>query len=270
MSPAPLSVLSLRRPRYQRVAEELRAAIRRGSYPIGTRLPPETVLCAQLKVSRFTLREALRELGNAGLISRRRRTGTIVTAGAQEARTNNIGSHRRNDNSSTAQNRLVYILSRRQIACNSSLSAMLECMPGRKWLRTESLTIREDDGRRLCATILFQDRSAFGSLSEAPCDQASPGLELPSPSPFSLVEQQIIAVKLGRREARRLQSRPGLPALLAIRRYYISAGVLVALSRTTYRGSTFSFQLSLLRDSGWDRSGCGLMSALATVAHRKH
>ena len=59
-------------------ADAITAAISGGAYPAGTQLPPESQLAANLGVSRATLREALRQLQHAGLITRRHGRGTFV------------------------------------------------------------------------------------------------------------------------------------------------------------------------------------------------
>ncbi len=67
-------------PIYQRVAGELTARIASGAFPVGTFLATEMELYDEYDVSRSTIREALRQLRDTGLISRRRRIGTEVLA----------------------------------------------------------------------------------------------------------------------------------------------------------------------------------------------
>lgn len=69
-----------RPPRYRAIAAELRSAIGAGRYPVGSRLPTEQQLCEQFAASRQTLREALRNLTDEGLIMRRPRSGSVVVA----------------------------------------------------------------------------------------------------------------------------------------------------------------------------------------------
>lgn len=59
-------------------ADAISAAISDGAYPAGTQLPPESQLAANLGVSRATLREALRQLQDRGLIIRKHGRGTFI------------------------------------------------------------------------------------------------------------------------------------------------------------------------------------------------
>lgn len=62
------------------VVSALLERIRSGALPAGTQLPPERVLAAQLKVSRGTLREAVRILDHTGVLEVRTRAGAYVSS----------------------------------------------------------------------------------------------------------------------------------------------------------------------------------------------
>ena len=62
------------------VLAHLRAAIERGDYPVGTKLPAEAALSREFEVSRSVVREALRGLQALGMTESKTGKGTFVTA----------------------------------------------------------------------------------------------------------------------------------------------------------------------------------------------
>jgi GntR family transcriptional repressor for pyruvate dehydrogenase complex len=60
------------------VAEQLRREILSGVYAPGDKLHPELVLASELRVNRFTVREAMNKLSQLHLIERRPGAGTVV------------------------------------------------------------------------------------------------------------------------------------------------------------------------------------------------
>jgi len=76
MSPAK----SPRLPKYKKLANTLINKIESGRLSIGDKMPAELDLMAQYKVSRFTVREALRVLEQAGRVSRERGRRTVFTS----------------------------------------------------------------------------------------------------------------------------------------------------------------------------------------------
>jgi GntR family transcriptional regulator len=67
-----------RQPKYQRIAGELREAIRAGAYAPGDRLPGENELMTKHGVARMTARQALGALQNEGLAESRQGAGVFV------------------------------------------------------------------------------------------------------------------------------------------------------------------------------------------------
>ncbi len=64
--------------KYQIVIDDLRLAIKNGTYPAYSQLPSVNKLCEQYEVSKITINKALGELETEGLISRRRGSGSFV------------------------------------------------------------------------------------------------------------------------------------------------------------------------------------------------
>ena len=58
---------STRRPKYRQIADDLRAKIADGTYPVGTALPSTSHLMATYDVSVTVVRAAVRELQNEGI-----------------------------------------------------------------------------------------------------------------------------------------------------------------------------------------------------------
>jgi len=65
-------------PLHRQVIEVLLSQIANGQFLVGDRLPTEEALCQQFKISRVTVRLALKELENAGLLVRAPGRGTFL------------------------------------------------------------------------------------------------------------------------------------------------------------------------------------------------
>lgn len=67
-------------PLYDQIRRAIRDLILNGAWPPGTTVPPEHALMERLGASRMTVHRALVQLAREGLITRRRRSGTIVAS----------------------------------------------------------------------------------------------------------------------------------------------------------------------------------------------
>ncbi|MEE1930637.1 FadR/GntR family transcriptional regulator [Streptomyces sp. TRM 70351] len=67
------------------VIDALRGQITTGEWPVGSRIPTEPELVAQLGVARNTVREAIRALAHNGLLDIRQGSGTYVVATSELA-----------------------------------------------------------------------------------------------------------------------------------------------------------------------------------------
>ncbi len=65
-------------PLYKQLMQKLRTDIQSGVYPVHSRIPSEQELCQTYQVSRVTVRKALAELTQEGLLKRHQGKGTFV------------------------------------------------------------------------------------------------------------------------------------------------------------------------------------------------
>ena len=65
-------------PLYKQLMQKLRSDIASGVYPVHSRIPSEQELCETYQVSRVTVRKALAELSQEGLLKRHQGKGTFV------------------------------------------------------------------------------------------------------------------------------------------------------------------------------------------------
>src|SRR5688572_12145983 len=73
-------------PRYITVAQALMQEIESGKLPVGGMLPTEVEICERFGISRHTAREAVRQLTDRGIVTRRAGIGTTIRKNAVNAR----------------------------------------------------------------------------------------------------------------------------------------------------------------------------------------
>lgn len=83
MSLAPIHKGSL----VESVIEQLRTTVESGKWPVGEKIPVESILAVRFDVSRNTVREAVRVLVHAGMLETRQGAGTFVRATVDPAET---------------------------------------------------------------------------------------------------------------------------------------------------------------------------------------
>jgi DNA-binding GntR family transcriptional regulator len=237
------------RPRYLQVADRLTTLIGAGDYAVGAYLPTERELCAHFSVSRHTVREALRIVRDAGLVSRRRRVGTEVVARtptpSYRQRTNSI-----DDLLQYADETRIIVLRKTRVTCDEELAALLGCGARDEWIRVESLRVAPGDPRPICLTTAYVS-AAFPDVEaelESLDGPISAMLERVYGIRIARIDQTIQAVRLGARQAKLLRAAPGGAALRAVRRYYDAKGRLIESSSAIHPAQRFVYETSIVRE----------------------
>jgi DNA-binding GntR family transcriptional regulator len=240
-------------PRYVTVANALTEAIGTGRYPVGAALPTEHELCERFSVSRFTVREALRRLAQGGLVSRRPRAGTVVTARA-----------RRDPYVQTIESidgLMQYTVdTRMRIVQTGSVThavgaaADLPFPAGETWGFALGVRHRSGDGLPICVTRVYLN-PGFKGIVRRVAGQKGPiyrVIERHYGVPVARVDQRISATSLSREDAQRLKARAGEPALRLRREYYDGAGRLLEVADSVHPAGRFSYQMTLRKPQPGD------------------
>jgi GntR family transcriptional regulator len=234
--------------RYERIAQALEERISSGSVAIGETLPTEADLCRKYRVSRYTAREALRQLRDAGLITRRPRAGsTVAAAQARTAFSLPLGS---------AEDLLRYatetrfLIHRRQRirAIGQDLEA-LDCRRGQKWIKLSGIRVRPGIETPVCLLTVYLNIALAGLEKQLPRSSGViyPQVEKALGVRIAWIGHRIEAALLDETQAERLRAKAGAPALRVRRSYYDANERLLELSDSLHAAERFAYEMRLSR-----------------------
>ncbi|MFM7533479.1 MAG: GntR family transcriptional regulator [Rubrivivax sp.] len=239
-------------PRYRSIADGLIQDIVGGRYPVGGSLPSEAELCVQLQVSRHTMREALRILEAAGLISRRQGSGSEVVASTPPVRfRQNVDSIE--DLLQYGNESRLQLLSTRERPATADVAVRLGCAVGTPCVELMGLrTERGEPGRPFALTqIWFPPQTARRrERLLQPASALKVMLDTVDARTLGHVEQTFTAVALDAEAARLLRARKGAPSLRADRSYHDRRGRLLVVATSWHRADLFRYSTVLRHEAG--------------------
>ena len=156
-------------PLYHQLMQRISADIEKGTYPVGSRIPPEHELEDLYQVSRVTVRRALAELTSEGLLERKQGKGTFVSMPRVRQRLNSLHSF----HDSCKLNGMkpgTDVIHKKETPATPSDAEELNVRPGARVL--EILRVRRADGvpvtlernRFTMAYAYLEDQELNGSL----------------------------------------------------------------------------------------------------------
>ncbi|HTR10622.1 MAG TPA: GntR family transcriptional regulator [Paraburkholderia sp.] len=240
-------------PLYAQLAQKLRHAIAAGTYPIGARLPTEHQLCEQYQVSRFTAREAVRILADSGLVVRKQRVGTIVTATS--------GSPRYTHNATSVRDLLQYAQDTQlrfayigKLALSKALAEEFGAQAGAEWvycvgIRVAGTLAEQAAGavRPICVTRLYLNPMLEGieTRLRGRRDAVHTLIESNYGILIERVEQDLQGISLDAEDAANLGATPGAAGLRIVRRYYSAKGELLEIADNVHAGDRFTYHMEM-------------------------
>ncbi len=238
-----------RPPLYARIETLLRDAIADGRYGIGTLLPTEAELCETLRVSRHTIREALRRLVESGLVERRQGAGTMVVA--RESPRGTVQSLRSIESlfQYAADTRLD-IHTRRMVPLSVEDAAEIPATAGERWLWLDGMRIGQDGVPIATAEVLIDPR--FAAIGNALPERGAiyAMIESRFGVEVSEVVQEITAAPMPAPVAHALGRKPRTVGMRFLRRYLGTDGATVLLSRSWHPAERFTYAMRLRRGEG--------------------
>src|SRR5437868_11094735 len=151
---SPMASLIGQQPRYMQLAQTLLNEIQSGTYPLGGQLPTEFELCEQFGMSRFTVREAIKQLVQMGLLSRQPRLGTRIVATAPVGGYRQVMGGVTDLRQYTAETELD-IESTELVELEPAIAALVDARPGERWLHALGVRRTPDQRAPICFTEVF-------------------------------------------------------------------------------------------------------------------
>ncbi|NEX48771.1 phosphonate metabolism transcriptional regulator PhnF [Pseudotabrizicola algicola] len=225
------------------IAATLRAEIADGAYAPGARLPTEAELSARFGVNRHTLRRALADLAQAGVIVSRRGSGVFVAARPTDYRLGRrVRFHQTVSDSGRTPSRRITRLETRP--AQSVEATALEIAPGALVHVVEGVSLA--DGMPLGAFRSVFAAARFPELLTAMEGQSSVTAALRSCGlmDYTRRDTRLTAKLADPVLALALQVKPGAPVLRSVALNIDAAGVPVEFGTTWFAGDRVTLTVS--------------------------
>lgn len=229
-------------PLYLHVASRLADAIAEKTYPVGSRLPTELELCKQFRTSRFTVREAVKQLQALGLVETRHGSGTEVVASEASAGRYSLSfGSVLNMQHSSRSTRLTSIRSE-LVAADRITAPLMCCEVGDDLLRVDALRVlvspKGRSGKAVAITevyILGQYAAVRDEIMQADVTIGEL-IERRFGISIARIEQSVEPCRLNDSEAQALDLPPGSLGLRFSRQYVDQRGQLFEFARSVQAG----------------------------------
>ena len=242
--------------RYREIAEDLIGQIRSGRVPVGGVLPGELQLMEEYGASRHTIRDALRQLEELGLVERRRGVGTRVLARrASRAYVHRVRSP--TELMKYPRESRMQVAGSGYVKVSGPQAALLGCKSGARWMRIRA--VRRMPGRRppICQLEVYlrPKYAAVAGQVGRTRDLAFQLIERRYGVPVVEVDVEVMARPMPADAAVALKVEEGSPSMTVVRRYRDERGDMLCVSVSEHPGERYTFAQTLKRV--WDTNEAG-------------
>ncbi len=238
-------------PHYLQLAQTLINEIQSGRFPVGTTIPTEFELCEQFGVSRSTVREAVKQLVQLGMVMRQAGIGTTVKSANSEGSYRQVMQQLNDLHRYTADTVLKLLRKDTVELADPVLCAMLNAKPGETWLHLEGVRRSPESADPIYHTEVYI-QPAFRSLTGFENEPHTPiytFIERQFGEQIAQVQQEIRSIALPADIAKIVNAKARSPALWLLRRYFNKRGEIVEAAISIHPADRFSYSETFQR--GW-------------------
>jgi DNA-binding GntR family transcriptional regulator len=229
-------------PLYFQVARRLEAAIEDGTLPAGTKIENEIKLAEELKLSRPTIRRAIQELVDSGLMVRRRGIGTQVVHGRITRRVELTSLYDDLDRDKKAPRTVVLL--HEVVPPTAEIATALDLTDDSPILHIKRL--RSADGQPLALLENFLPPE-FADITRAQLEQQGLYQVLRARgATMRIAKQRIGARGAHSEEATLFERAKGSAVLTMSRTVYDNAGRAIEYGTHAYAPEAYSFEVTLV------------------------
>jgi GntR family transcriptional regulator len=218
-------------PQHRQLAESLITQIREGTLLVGDRLPTELKLSESSGLARGTVRRALEHIEDLGMISRRRRAGTVVTSPVPVDRYQPLAKSAADIAALSADTRLLHP-SIGEIELDATLAERIGATAGSTWFAIIGARVYRHGGGPLC----WSEHYVPGDVSR---ETILRGILTEEELAHTRTEQSIYADLLNEEMAGALGGTSGGAALIVSRRTFDDEGRLLSIGIHTHRADQY-------------------------------
>lgn len=237
--------------RHATLSAAIAAEIHAGRHPVGSALPTEAEYQRRFGASRYAVREALRQLKEAGLVTSHAGVGTIVRARKPAARTVQVlGSL--DDVLQLVRDTHVTLLGERELVVDGIVAERFAMDKGDAWHVFDLLRAAGAQGEPL-ARLSVHVRPEFAAVGGELGRARQPVFRLIEErfgERVVEVRQEVGAARLRAADARLLRVRTGTPGLRVLRHFVNGAGRAILVSEGLYPEGRFALVNRLTIASG--------------------
>lgn len=239
------------RPLFARIVQDLSEGIAEERYPVGSVLPGELELCSIYNTSRHTVRAALSELQQLGMVSRKKNAGTRVesTTPKNDFRSS-LGSLE--DLVQFGSNHIRMMQSVTPVVAKGDLAKTLGSASGTPWLRISSLRLDSHAEDPVGWTDAYIDpayEEIVQMMRTYPDALISTLIERRFGRSVKEIRQVVRAILLPESLAEPLKVQAGSAGLEIVRQYFDAAGTLFEVTVTVHPADRFAIATKLERST---------------------